>query len=164
MTNSSLGVKEVKKAQTYEEMIDIISDSDYEGEILSFDLTYKVEKADTEEFRDFIRRMHFHQGSTMPIFKIPYSEGEEKEQLPPILKRAAQGIKDFTFMGPDRAMNICNTDPKKAGPKEIPAKSPETPQSKETPQSPTADKAEEEPRELTFKEKLLNLFRKYNKD
>ncbi len=81
VTNSSLGVKEVKKAQTYEEMIDIISDSDYEGEILSFDLTYKVEKADTEEFRDFIRKMHFHQGTTMPIFKIPYSEGEEKERV-----------------------------------------------------------------------------------
>ena len=45
-------------------------------------------------------------------------EGEEKQQLPPILKRAAQGVKDFTFMGPDRAMNICNTDPKKASPKD----------------------------------------------
>ncbi|MBR4802842.1 MAG: aminoacyl-tRNA hydrolase [Bacteroidales bacterium] len=44
-------------------------------------------------------------------------EGEEKEQLPHILKRAAQGIKDFTFMGADRAMNICNTDPKKSEPK-----------------------------------------------
>ena len=44
-------------------------------------------------------------------------EGEEKEQLPQILKRAAQGIKDFTFMGADRAMNICNTDPKKSEPK-----------------------------------------------
>ena len=45
-------------------------------------------------------------------------EGEEKHQLPPILKRAAQGVKDYTFMGPDRAMNICNTDPKKASPKD----------------------------------------------
>ena len=38
--------------------------------------------------------------------------GEEKAKLPAILKRAAQGVKDFTFMGADRAMNICNTEPK----------------------------------------------------
>ena len=41
-------------------------------------------------------------------------EKEELEKLPEVLKRAAQGVKDFTFMGADRAMNICNTDPKKA--------------------------------------------------
>ena len=41
-------------------------------------------------------------------------EKEELEILPEVIKRAAQGVKDFTFMGADRAMNICNTDPKKA--------------------------------------------------
>ena len=71
-------------------------------------------------------------------------EGEEKEQLPPILKRAAQGVKDFTFMGADRAMNICNTDPKKAQPKKL----------------------EEKPKEkeLSFREKLLNLFKNNRKE
>lgn len=39
---------------------------------------------------------------------------EELEVLQEVLKRTAQGVKDFTFMGADRAMNICNTDPKKA--------------------------------------------------
>ncbi len=48
-------------------------------------------------------------------------EGEEKAQLPSILKRASQGIKDFAFMGVERAMNICNTEPKKETPKNNPA-------------------------------------------
>ncbi len=48
-------------------------------------------------------------------------EGEEKAQLPSILKRASQGIKDFAFMGVERAMNICNTEPKKETPKNDPA-------------------------------------------
>ncbi|MBR6465617.1 MAG: aminoacyl-tRNA hydrolase [Bacteroidales bacterium] len=94
-------------------------------------------------------------------------EGEEKEQLPQILKRAAQGVKDFTFMGPDRAMNICNTDPKKAEPKETPAKqeTPVTPQPEKTvTEVPAPDSVEDEPKELSFREKLRNLFRKYSKE
>lgn len=93
-------------------------------------------------------------------------EGEEAACLPAVLKRAAQGVKDFTFMGADRAMNICNTDPKKAAPE---AKSEEKPVAEEKPevQNKVAEKKEtapEEPREMTFKEKLLSLFRKYSKD
>jgi|GEM_PF-4203 len=53
-------------------------------------------------------------------------EGEEKAQLPSILKRASQGIKDFAFMGVERAMNICNTEPKKETPKNDPASKKET--------------------------------------
>ncbi len=38
-------------------------------------------------------------------------ETEQQTALPAILKRAVQAIKDFVFLGADRAMNICNTSP-----------------------------------------------------
>ena len=34
---------------------------------------------------------------------------QEREQLEPVIKKACQAIKDFSFIGVDRAMNICNT-------------------------------------------------------
>ena len=36
-------------------------------------------------------------------------EDEHLKQMPALLKRACQAIKDFVFLGADRAMNICNT-------------------------------------------------------
>lgn len=36
-------------------------------------------------------------------------EDEQVKALPAILKRASDAICDFVFLGPDRAMNICNT-------------------------------------------------------
>ncbi len=41
-------------------------------------------------------------------------KSEEEKELPFILDRAGDAIKAFAFMGPDRAMNVCNTNPKKA--------------------------------------------------
>lgn len=80
-------------------------------------------------------------------------EGEEAAKLPEVLKRAAQGVKDFTFMGADRAMNICNTDPKKAEPKPVESAVKEV---------VAEDKPKE--KELSFKEKLLNLFKNNRKE
>ncbi len=99
-------------------------------------------------------------------------EGEEAAKLPEVLKRAAQGVKDFTFMGADRAMNICNTDPKKSEPKESKPKESGSEQSEpkktatvsETSPQTAENIAEAEPKELSFKDKLLNLFRKYSKE
>ena len=55
-------------------------------------------------------------------FVLGEFEDSEKELLSEAITRAAQGVKDFTFMGADRAMNICNTDPKKPSPPPEPAK------------------------------------------
>ena len=55
-------------------------------------------------------------------FVLGEFEDSEKELLSEAIKRAAQGVKDFTFMGADRAMNICNTDPKKPSPSPEPTK------------------------------------------
>ena len=41
-------------------------------------------------------------------------KSEEEKELPFILDRAGDAIKAYAFMGPDRAMNVCNTNPKKA--------------------------------------------------
>ena len=41
-------------------------------------------------------------------------KSEEEKELPFILDRAADAIKAYSFMGPDRAMNICNTNQKKS--------------------------------------------------
>ena len=38
---------------------------------------------------------------------------EEKEQMPEICKRVIEGVKAFATIGPDRAMNVVNTRPKK---------------------------------------------------
>ena len=97
-------------------------------------------------------------------------EGEEKAQLPSILKRASQGIKDFAFMGVERAMNICNTEPKKETPKNDPASKKEPSRSAPAPNDRPSKKdtstacssqeqSKEESKELSFKEKLLKLFK-----
>ena len=41
-------------------------------------------------------------------------KSEEEKELPFILDRAGDAIKAYAFMGPDRAINICNTNPKKS--------------------------------------------------
>ncbi|MCR4655269.1 MAG: AAA family ATPase [Lachnospiraceae bacterium] len=74
-------ILEVKKAESYERMVDIMEDTDHDGEMVSFDLTYKMDKADTGEFRGFIRKMRKKCRDKVPVFKIPYSEGREKESL-----------------------------------------------------------------------------------
>ncbi|MBR1570371.1 MAG: aminoacyl-tRNA hydrolase [Bacteroidales bacterium] len=38
---------------------------------------------------------------------------EEKDQIPDLAKRVIQGIKDFSTIGPQRAMNFVNVKPKK---------------------------------------------------
>lgn len=38
-------------------------------------------------------------------------KSEEEKELPFILDRAVEAIKAFVIMGPDRAMNVCNTKP-----------------------------------------------------
>jgi len=38
---------------------------------------------------------------------------EEKDQIPDLAKRVIQGIKDFSTIGPQRAMNFVNIKPKK---------------------------------------------------
>ena len=38
---------------------------------------------------------------------------EEQAQLEPAISRAMEGIKAFVTLGPDRAMNVCNTKPAK---------------------------------------------------
>lgn len=39
-------------------------------------------------------------------------KSEEEKELPFILDRAIDAVKAYAFMGPDRAMNVCNTKPK----------------------------------------------------
>lgn len=39
-------------------------------------------------------------------------KSEEEKELPFILDRAIEAVKAYAFMGPDRAMNVCNTKPK----------------------------------------------------
>ncbi|MBO6222540.1 MAG: aminoacyl-tRNA hydrolase [Bacteroidales bacterium] len=155
-------------------------------------------------------------------YVLGHFEGEEAAMLPEVLKRAAQGVKDFTFMGADRAMNICNTDPRKNKPSSEPeevkpqpqqatsgqkeerpqrqqtscGQTEETPQRQQTPCGQTEEKpqhqhascgpkgenqnfrqsvSEQNAREsahqqdtdepvTSFREKLLNLFRKYSKE
>ena len=155
-------------------------------------------------------------------YVLGHFEGEEAAMLPEVLKRAAQGVKDFTFMGADRAMNICNTDPRKNKPSSEPeevkpqhhqtlsgqkeekpqhhqtlsGQKEETPQRQQTSSGQTEEKpqhqhassgpkgetqnfrqsvSEQNAREsghqqdtdesvTSFREKLLNLFRKYSKE
>ncbi|MBQ1885707.1 MAG: aminoacyl-tRNA hydrolase [Bacteroidales bacterium] len=141
-------------------------------------------------------------------YVLGHFEGEEAAMLPEVLKRAAQGVKDFTFMGADRAMNICNTDPRKNKPSSEPeevkpqhqqttcGQTEETPQRQQTSSGQTEEKpqhqhascgpkgetqnfrqsvSEQNAREsghqqdtdesvTSFREKLLNLFRKYSKE
>ncbi len=42
-------------------------------------------------------------------FVLGKIEGQEAADLPFVLDRAAQAVKDFSFMGPDLAMNSCNS-------------------------------------------------------
>lgn len=54
---------------------------------------------------------NFHKGGQIDYVLGAFDQ-EEKSDLPSILDRACSAIKDFVFIGADRAMNICNTSPK----------------------------------------------------
>jgi PTH1 family peptidyl-tRNA hydrolase len=45
-------------------------------------------------------------------FVLGELSAEEKEQVPDIAKRVIQGVKDFSTIGPQRAMNFVNAKPK----------------------------------------------------
>ena len=69
------------------------------------------------EGQDFARiRMgighNFSQGQQVD-FVIGKISQEEKDQMPEICKRVIAGVRDWAFIGPDRAMNIINTKPVK---------------------------------------------------
>ena len=69
------------------------------------------------EGQDFARiRMgighNFSQGQQVN-FVIGKISQEEKDQMPEICKRVIAGVRDWAFIGPDRAMNIINTKPVK---------------------------------------------------
>ncbi|MCR5675784.1 MAG: AAA family ATPase [Lachnospiraceae bacterium] len=74
-------VREVKKAESFADMVSHMESDSYDGEMLAFDLTFRMEKAGSEEFTDFIRQMRGAAENKLPVFKIPYLEGEEKERV-----------------------------------------------------------------------------------
>jgi len=54
---------------------------------------------------------NFSKGSQVDYVLGEWSSDEKKE-LPAIMEQACKAIKAFMTLGPDRAMNICNTKPK----------------------------------------------------
>ena len=59
----------------------------------------------------------FHPGEQIDYVLGTFTD-EQVKLLPSLLSRACQAIKDFVFIGPDRAMNICNTKPIEEKPEE----------------------------------------------
>ncbi|MCR5733027.1 MAG: AAA family ATPase [Lachnospiraceae bacterium] len=74
-------ITEVKKAETLEEMLDYMESDTYTEEMITFDLTFKLEKIDTEEFKNFLFNMRRNSEKKIPVFKIPYFVGESKERM-----------------------------------------------------------------------------------
>ena len=63
-------------------------------------------------------RLKFGIGNEFPRggqvdFVLGSLSDEEKAEMPDICKRAIDGVKAFATIGPDRAMNVVNTRPKK---------------------------------------------------
>ncbi len=62
---------------------------------------------------------NFNKGGQIDYVLGEWSE-EETKGMPELLDRACKAIKAFITMGPDRAMNICNTKPKEIKTEEKP--------------------------------------------
>ena len=75
------GIPEAKKALSYNGMINWQIENTAENEPLSFDLTFKMEDTESEDFRNFIRELNEQRGNSLLFFKIPYSEAREKERM-----------------------------------------------------------------------------------
>ena len=58
---------------------------------------------------------NFSRGGQIDYVLGPFSE-EEKKAIPALSERIIQGIKDFSTMGPERAMNTVNAKPKPQDP------------------------------------------------
>ncbi|MCR4793246.1 MAG: AAA family ATPase [Lachnospiraceae bacterium] len=74
-------VTEVKKAASYDAMLRQLHMNISDFEPVSFDMTFKMEETETEEFRSFIRRLAQDRGDSLVFFKIPYSKSSEKQKM-----------------------------------------------------------------------------------
>ncbi len=74
-------IREVKKDRPYEEMTSIIGESQMKGQMVAFDLTFKTVDAGTARFHEFMTEMRENGSEVLPVFKIPYMEGAEKERV-----------------------------------------------------------------------------------
>ena len=82
MISSRYGeIPEIKKNISYEGIFRWIEANSSEGEPLSIDLTFKMEDTETDEFVNFLRRLYSERNNSLTFFKIPYSEGMEKERM-----------------------------------------------------------------------------------
>ncbi|MCR5688084.1 MAG: AAA family ATPase [Lachnospiraceae bacterium] len=74
-------VPEIKKNISYEGIFRWIEANSSADEPLSIDLTFKMRDTETDEFVNFLRRLYSERNKSLTFFKIPYSEGMEKERM-----------------------------------------------------------------------------------
>ncbi|MBE6910579.1 MAG: AAA family ATPase [Ruminococcaceae bacterium] len=74
-------VPEIKKADSDKEVVEEFERLSENSDIIAVDMGFRVERAGTAELRSFLRRLARERGGLLPVFKIPYSEGAEKEKI-----------------------------------------------------------------------------------
>ena len=79
--DSAAHAVEVRKAESFENMEDIFRSYAAQDEIVSIDLTYKIDKCGSDEFRSFLRELFNNNKDRLPLFKLPYYEGARKEKV-----------------------------------------------------------------------------------
>lgn len=77
---------ELKKNSSKKEVFEAFTRSDNDDGIVTYDLSFKMDEAQSGEFRDFLRELRdvIPEG-VLPVFKIPYLEGESKERMKHVL-------------------------------------------------------------------------------
>ncbi|MBE7005344.1 MAG: AAA family ATPase [Ruminococcaceae bacterium] len=74
-------VLEIKKADSDKEVAEEFERLSENSDIVAVDMGFRIERAGTAELRAFLQKLARARGKLLPIFKIPYSEGAEKEKL-----------------------------------------------------------------------------------
>ena len=74
-------VLEIKKADTDKEVAEEFERLSENSDIIAVDMGFRVERAGTAELRAFLQKLARTRGKLLPIFKIPYSEGAEEENI-----------------------------------------------------------------------------------
>lgn len=82
MSESKDGCVEIKKIESDDDVVTEVASLENKYEVISIDLTYRLNQVDTAEFRNFLRNLYEKRSATsMLVFKIPYLEGETKDKM-----------------------------------------------------------------------------------
>ncbi|MCR5766913.1 MAG: AAA family ATPase [Lachnospiraceae bacterium] len=80
-TDSTYHYAELRKALDLDSMQEHFYEDRNQYEIVTMDVTFRMDSCDKDDFRKFLRTLSEDHESRLPVFKMPYCQGAPKEKM-----------------------------------------------------------------------------------